>query len=260
MTDTELTTTTMDKMFDDQPPEMATPPDTKLDLIYGLPGIGGRQKTAVVREMTGEDEEYMASLGERTDLTYPEYLTQLLRRVVSHIGDVDVQKNPTAIDSLIMGDRDLLFLGMIKATYGPVRQFMVNCRACNEENSLVINIDKDFPVEGDVSLLEKPIVVKLRSGESVSLRLPTAEDSRYISKRGKTNAEQNTLMLSRCAEIMVSDPESWARNLGVADRKALIEALMSVKIGPKVEEVNDPCAYCGENISVIMDWVSLLFG
>lgn len=258
MSNTELES--LDAMFQDPAPGMGAPPDTTVELIYGLPGIGGRQTTAVVREMTGEDEEYMAALGERTDLTYPEYLSQLLKRVVISIGDVDTQKNPSAVDSLIIGDRDLLFLGMIKATYGPVREFTVVCRACQQDNNLLINIDADFPVVGDKSVVEKPVTVKLRNGKTVTVRIPTAEDSRVVSKRGKTMAEQNTLMLSRCCDVDVRDPEAWARSLGVADRKALVDALSSTKVGPKVEEVNDPCAHCGETISVVLDWVSLLFG
>lgn len=258
MTDTEINS--IDHMLQDPPPEMGTPPDTTVELIYGLPGIGGRQRIAVVREMTGEDEEYMASLGERTELTYSEYLSQLLRRTVVSIGDVDVQKTPAALDELIVGDRDLLFLGMVKATYGATREFTVICRSCEEENSLVIDIDKDFPVEGNKDVAEKPVTVKLRNGKTVTLRIPTSEDSRIVSKRGKTVAEQNTLMLSRTVDIDVADPEAWARSLGVADRKALVDALMTMKVGPKVEEVNDPCAHCGETISVMLDWVSLLFG
>lgn len=258
MTNTEINT--IDHLVQDPPPEMGSPPDTTVELIYGLPGIGGRQKIAVVREMTGEDEEHMASLGERTELSYAEYLSQLLRRVVISIGDVDIQKNPSALDSLIVGDRDLLFLGMIKATYGAVREFSVTCRACNQDNTLLINIDKDFPVEGDVSLVERPTEVKLRNGKTMAIRIPTSEDSRVVGKRGKTVAEQNTLMLARCVSSDAPDPESWARTLGVADRKILIDALLALKVGPKVEEVNDPCAHCGETISVVLDWVSLLFG
>lgn len=256
----EMTTTSVDHMFKDPVPEMGSPGNTVVDLIYGLPGISGRETKAVVREMTGEDEEFMASLSERTDLPYPEYLSHLLRRVVLSIGEVDISKHASAIDDLIVGDRDLLFLGLIKATYGPTRRFTVTCRACSNDTELVINIDKDFPVQGDLSITEKPLEVTLKDGSKITLRLPTAEDSRFVSKRGKTVSEQNTLMLSRCAMINHPDPETWARSLNISDRRVLIDELVNNKIGPQVEEVNDPCPHCGETISVLLDWVSLLFG
>lgn len=252
--------TSLDDVLKDPIPKMGQPPNTSVDLIFGLPGISGRETKAVVREMTGEDEEFMASLGERADLSYPEYLSHLLKRVVLSIGDVDVQKNPASIDGLIIGDRDLLFLGLIKATYGESREFAVKCKACDEDNTLVINIDEDFPIQGDIDIVNKELEVTLRNGSTVVLNLPTAEDSRYVSKRGKTVSEQNTLMLARCAEINHPDREAWARSLNIADRKALIEALLENKVGPKVEEVHDPCAHCGEEIYVVLDWVSLLFG
>jgi hypothetical protein len=247
-------------MFKDPIPQMGLPGDTVVDLIYGLPGISGRETKAVVREMTGEDEEFMAALGERSDLPYPEYLSHLLKRVVLSIGEVDTQKNPSAIDSLIVGDRDLLFLGLIKATYGATRKFTVTCRSCSNDTDLVIDIDNDFPVQGDLTVMEKPLEVTLRDGSTIVLRLPTAEDSRFVSKRGKTVSEQNTLMLSRCAQTSQLDPEAWARALNIGDRRALIDALVEHKVGPQVEEVNDPCPHCGETISVVLDWVSLLFG
>lgn len=256
----EMTMSSLDDAMKDPIPQMGKPSDTTVELLYGLPGLSGRETVAVVREMTGEDEEHMAALGERSDLSYAEYLGQLLKRVVVNVGDIDIQKNPSAVDGLIVGDRDLLFLGLIKATYGPTRQFSVTCGACGESNDLVIDIDKDFPVQGDLDLLKKPASVTLRDGSKVTLRLPTAEDSRIVSKRGKTVSEQNTIMIARCADVQVADAEQWARGLNIADRKALVNAMIDNKVGPSVEEVNDPCSYCGETISVVLDWVSLLYG
>lgn len=254
----EVVVNTVDELFRDPVPEMPDPLDTKVDLLYGLPGISG--KTAVVREMTGEDEEFMASLGNRSELPYPEYISHLLKRTVLQIGDIDVQKNPEVIEELTVGDRDMLFLGLVKATYGPTKEFVVTCSACEQENNFVVDIDTDFPISGDIENVNENIKVTLRNGKQVLFHPPTVADSRFVAKKGKTVAEQNTLMISRCVLSDIPNSDEWASRLNMGDRRKIVQAILDAKVGPVVGEVNDPCSHCGETITVVMDWVSLLLG
>ena len=54
--------------------------------------------------------------------------------------------------------------------------------------------------------------------------------------------------------------EAWAKKLGVADRKNIIKALTSAQPGPRMGEVETQCAHCEKELTVVLDWVSLLFG
>jgi hypothetical protein len=94
------------------------------------------------------------------------------------------------------------------------------------------------------------------------LRVPNASDSSFVGKKAASIAVQNTLMLSRCAmwedgERPVNT-EEWARSLSIADRALLVESLLNIEAGPKMEGVNIQCAECGESISIVVDWISLL--
>jgi len=55
------------------------------------------------------------------------------------------------------------------------------------------------------------------------------------------------------------NPLKWARNLSIGDRRKLVDALLAVEIGPKMGEVETQCASCGEDMPILLDWVSLLF-
>lgn len=256
MTDYASTAADISSAIQDPVPAMTEAPDPVVTLLKGYNG----EKTAMVREMTGADEEYLASLEARGSLSYPEYISALLKKMVISIGDVNVAKTPEVIDELIIGDRDILFLGVVKATYGKQRRYTVICPFCNKENDLYVDLDDDFPIEGTAEEANKTLKVTLKNGSTVELRLPTGGDAKFVGKKGKTVAEQNTLMISRCALVNAPNKEKWARDLSIGDRTAIVNALLAVKFGPKAGEVNDPCPSCGEQIVVGLDWVSLLFG
>lgn len=256
----------LNEAIKDRVPEIAAPEDTTVELVRGLvdPESGDWQTHAHVRELTGVDEEYLARIETKQNVTYADYMTALLKRATLSVGSIDVQKNPAALDNLIIGDRDSIFLGIIKCTYGPERTFSTTCNACQQKNDITINIDDDFKSEKPSIDLRKPIPVTLRNGEVVNLRLPTGADSSFVATKATNPAHQATLMLSRCTvwseEDRPSNVEEWARNLSVMDRNTLVKTLTGIEVGPKIGEVNVQCAHCQENIRIMIDWISLLLG
>lgn len=261
------TTQNVDDLFKEAAPEIGLPLSTIVELQRGLPdpASGEWQTTAEVRELTGADEEYLASLEAKTNVSYAEYMTALLKRAVVRIGSIDVSEHPDAVDNLIIGDRDTLFLGIVKCTYGVEREYTARCTTCEEKSDVVVNMDEDFPIQETSSDLHSPVTVKLRNGKVAKLRLPNGADSIFVGKASSTTAAQNTLMLARCV-LPDSDvlegrtPEAWAKSLGMADRAKLVKALLEVKVGPKLEGVNVQCAHCGAEMILSLNWMSLLFG
>lgn len=258
MTDASSVADTINSALQDPIPRIIEAPNTSTELLLGLNG----EKLATVREMTGSDEEYLSSLEAKGALSYAEYMSYLLKKTVVSIGDIEVKNNPEIIDQLIIGDRDILFLAVVKATYGKTRTFNIKCGECRGDVDINVDLDEDFSVEGTPEDAAKKISVELKNGEIVTFRLPNGGDSRYVAKKGKTSAESNTLMMARCAELPMDagSKERWARDLNIGDRTKIVNALLGVKIGPKPAEVNDPCPHCGETISMVIDWVGLLFG
>jgi hypothetical protein len=248
----------------DPVPSIDSPPSTTVELIRGVfnQETGDWETKAVVRELTGEDEEALATLDAKESLNYGEYLSALLQRAVVSIGSHKVAHNQFLIDDLILGDRDLLFIGVLRATYGKNREVQTLCGFCEGSNDVTIDLEEDFKRTNKEVDATKPIVVKLKDGSTRSFNYPTSGDSKYASKKAKTTAEQNTYIISRCVtgEMDRDSRESWAKKLGLADRKKIIKAITQAQPGPRLEEVKTQCAHCDQELVVVLDWVSLLFG
>jgi hypothetical protein len=252
--------------MEDPVPSMHSVPVTTVKLMRGIydKETDVWHDEAEVRELTGEDEEYLATVEAKKDITYSEYMTSMLSRVVVRVGDIRLtpSKGKTVIDKLILGDRDLLYLTSVKATYGDTRTVNVVCSSCKTMNDVQLDLDEDFPVRLPEFDVRKGIEVETSKG-TISLRLPNGEDTVIAQKQSKNDAELNTVMLSRCAVWAEGeapeDPLRWARGLNIGDRKKLVNALLKVDIGPRMGEVDTHCASCGENMPILLDWVSLLF-
>ena len=258
---------TLDSMFTDPAPEIGQPVSVLVDLHQGIqdPETLEWHAIAEVRELTGADEEYLASLETKPTTTYVDYMSAMLKRTVVNIGGISVSARPDVIEQLIVGDRETLFLAIVKCTYGYEREYEVTCPKCEGKNDVVINLDEDFPMQFPDIDLHEHIKVKLKGGQEVSLRLPNGGDSSYVAKHATTVAAQNTLMLARClipstTVLRGKTPEEWAKSLNVADRSKLIKAILSIKVGPNIGEVNVQCSHCGTNMPLNMTWMSLLFG
>lgn len=253
----------IESAFQDPVPEMPTPLSTQVILQCGVFYNDTWLVEAEVRELTGVDEEYLSGIEAKSDLTYAEYMTALLKRAVVRIGEVYIVDTPSLIDQLVISDRDLLFIGIVRATYGREREFTTRCPSCREQNDVVINIDDDFPVQEPSVNLQSPLEVSLRNGKVVKLRMPNGSDSAYVGRQSTSIATQNTLMISRCVvwddDNKPANVEQWAKELGISDRAKLIKALTDVKAGPKMEGVNVQCAHCGYDMPIRVDWISLLF-
>lgn len=263
------TTQSLDNLLKEDAPEIGLPLPSIATLQRGLfdPETGQWETDAEVRELTGEDEEYLASLEVKSAITYADYMTALLSRAVVRIGNTILKttSGKEIVESLTIGDRDILFLAIVKCTYGKDREYTVRCPECDQKNDVVIDLDEDFPLQVPAHNLQLPVEVKLRSGKVIQMRLPTGADSAYVGKHSSSTATQNTMMLARCAllsdaERLGTPAETWAKNLSLADRGKLIKALLDIKAGPKMEGVNVQCAHCGADMPINLNWMSLLFG
>lgn len=262
---TQAEASAVNNAIQDPVPELHPVESVLTNLQRGLidPATGTWHTDAEVREMTGADEEYLASLEAQESITYAEYMSSLLRRAVVRVGSIDISKFPESLDGLTIGDRDILFLTIVKATYGTEKTFQAECSSCEKTNDVTINLNEDFPIIEPSVDLRSPIEVPMKSGLLVKLRVPTIADNTAVAKTGKSVAEQNTIMLSRCSvwgEDKPSDVVEWARNLNYADRNKLVKTLLNITAGPKIGEVNVPCAHCKSDLTIRLDWISLLLG
>lgn len=249
----------------DPVPKIADAPVTTVKLYQGLlnPQTSEWETTAVVSELTGEDEEALAALEADDDLLYAQYMSALLKRSVKSVGNINIKDNLALIDQLIIGDRDTLFLATVRATYGESREYQVRCPHCTKSNDVFIELS-EFPIKGTDKEPGDLIEVKLRNGTLQRFRLVNGGDSQFVSTNAKSIPEQNTILISRCAIFeegqAPADALVWAKKLGLKDRSAIINALFEAQPGPEIKEVEAHCAHCEKPFPIALNWASLLFG
>jgi len=249
----------------DPVPKIASTPNTTVELFRGVlsPETKEWETTANVRELTGEDEEALAALDADGDLLYAQYMSALLKRSVVSIGNVQVEKHPEVIDTLIIGDRDTLFLTTVRATYGETREYQINCPHCGKSNDVLIEMS-EFPIKQPKGNPQEAIEITLRNGTTQKFRLVNGSDSQLVSKKATSIPEQNTILIARCAEWAEGqkpkDVDKWAKSLGMKDRALIISKLLEAQPGPEIREVEAHCAHCEKPFPIMLNWASLLFG
>lgn len=243
-------------------PYMGDAPNTEVTLPVGVALDDDWVTLAEVRELTGEDEEYLASVEKKDDLLYAEYMTEVLKRAVVRLGDHDIASAPSILGRLALADRDTLYLGIMKATYGDTREIRLMCPHCEVSNDVLLSLEEDFPIKQPDFDPKEGLTVKSRN-KTYRLRLPNGDDMVEVQKNTNNTAEFNTRVLANCALFDGSAPKdrlAWAKKLNVADRRKLIDTLLEIQVGPDLKEVNAQCAECGKDIPLMLDWVSLLLG
>lgn len=243
-------------------PIIEPPAAGEVTLLRGLVGPDGRRHlTARVREMTGADEEAIARFNVDKG-SQAEFISLLLSRAVVAIGDMPM--DVTTVNQLMAGDRDLLFLGIVRATYGRWKEFDLKCPECKGDSTVKVDLEEEFPLRHtEIDPLQSTYVQTLRDGTKVELRLPTGNDQlKMATKKHATMPEYNTGMIALCTVSVNGEPlkdkETWARSLGMLDRRDLAVFLGNAP-GPTTAEVTVPCATCAFEMNVPMDWASLLW-
>ena len=221
-------------------------------------GIWHRQVT--VRELTGVDEEALAKVKEPS-----EFFDAVLAQGVDRIGDTDLSAMTVTtrqgyLRQLLMGEREQIFLGIVQATYGNQRKLTLTCNACQTKQEVTFTLSEDFKPKDVGEVSTTPYTFTTSKGGVLQYRLAIGEDQIEILRHKGSMAEASTILLSRCltqvnGEVIV-DPMSFARNLPMRDRSALLD-LMSTK-QPSIDlDSSVACVGCGEEQQITLGWADL---
>ena len=229
-------------------PEIVPPSDTIVELPGGYLNAAGEViKFAEVRELTGKDEE---AISKSTNMAKA-LLTALQR------GTVKVGEEPATeklLDSMLVGDRDALLLGIIKATFGSKSTVSGWCGNCSEPKEVEIDIDTDIktkiltePVEGRV------FTVKGKKNE-YTVQLPNGVvQKEMVNNAEKTAAELTTVVLENTVMKINESPvysKMQVQNLPVADRRVIVEEMNLRAPGPQFDDVLVNCPNCESEVRV----------
>ncbi len=219
-----------------KPPEISAPADCVVDLPSG--------GTAIVRELTGADEEALAKINRVTHTA--KFMATLLERGVENLNDEPATAQ--GLKNLLLGDREALILAIRVATFGKTLEFKdYICTGENCGESLDVEVDISTIPSGTVS--GAPFEVSLWKGGEVEVRLPNGHDQEAIFDPKKTPAEQNTALLTRCVSGL---SEKEVRKLGVKDRRAILDEIIKRTGGPEYDKVTFTHELCGTEVPVLI--------
>jgi hypothetical protein len=236
-------------------------PNPRIDLPRGIFVNEAWQRQVLLRELTGSDEEALARTRELSD-----FFDAVIAHGVVRIGTLDLAGLPlierqSYLQRLLIGERDQLFLGVVKTTYGSKKTLSLTCRFCEQKQDLNIDLDKDFPPVNVAKVEDTSFFYTTSRRQRLEVRPAIGEDQiEVLARKGATVAEQNTILMSRCilncdGELLL-DPVEFARSLSMRDRRALMDRMVEQQ--PRVDlTVTVNCVACREEISIELGWSDL---
>jgi hypothetical protein len=242
-------------------PLIAAAPDCSVELPRGLYVRGEFKRQALVRELTGADEEALARMRDGED-----FLDLVLALGTVSIDDFDLSSMPVAerqghLRQLLIGERDQLFLSITRATFGERKTMNFTCSTCREEQEIDLLLSEDFPLKGSDDVTTMVFTYTTSKDQELQYRLATGADQiEAFAKKGASVAEQNTIILSRVitkanGEMLV-DPMAYVRSLSIRDRQALLTELVAKQ--PTIDlTISTRCAACGLDQRLGLQWVDL---
>lgn len=242
---------------------MPRPPSNNTVTLYGglMTSPDEVVREAEVRELTGADEEALARQDSTKNLG--RFMTTLLKCGVVRIGDKE-PPDKASLDSLLIGDRDLLMYHIRLATYGSEMEFGTQCVFCTESLDVVLDLEKDVPMRDMEEPDRRAYEVELRNGRKAVVNLPCGGDQELVlGLTNKSVPEMNTILLGRCLLSIDGVPaigNSAARNLGMADRKLILDFIANAQPGPRYEEVKVPCPACEREVPLRIGLADLFRG
>jgi hypothetical protein len=232
-------------------PEVVLPslPETEVKLPAGFidPFEGVIHTTAEVRELTGADEEAIVKISDPGKA-----LLAILERATVSIGGQPATKDMLGI--LLAGDREALLLAIRKATFGAELEVSTVCDKCPELQTFKIDLDADVETkELSDPINDRRFTVDLKAGLA-KVNLPNGDvQTKLINATDKNSAELDTLLLTSCVVEIADQPvlsSTRIRNLGINDRRTLLEEIAKRNPGPQLSEIKKACKNCGQEVSL----------
>jgi hypothetical protein len=229
-------------------PEITPPLDTTVELPGGYVTTAGEVfRTAEVRELNGRDEEEISKT-----TTLGKALLTILQRGTVKIGDEIATE--ALLDSLLIGDRDALLIGILKTTFGNTVEIPSYCSGCEDYKSVAVDITKDLKMKILVNPIDDRVFTVKGKTQDYVVQLPNGTTQKeMISNAEKSSAELSSIMLERTVLRIGESPvysKAQVQNLSVVDRRSIIEAINNRAPGPQFDEVSITCPDCGNEVNV----------
>ena len=244
-------------------PSAPLPPDDLVTLPGGLVHKGKVLRHAVVRELTGEDEERLARALQSTNIFH--VLDVLLSCGVEKVGDLGPEDSQKILPDLLVGDRDEIILGIRRATYGDdVEVFGWTCPQCSKTtDKITFNLTEDVErVKLKDPAGDSTFTVSLRNGASAVCRLANgAVQTAVFDDPDLLAPQRDDIMLSKCVETytdktgqahLIAGFPSMVRRMSPPDRRKILLELAKRQPGPRYNEIKFKHDECGKEVALAL--------
>lgn len=249
LTDAALAQTTTEDF------SISGPPDGRVTLIGGYVTADGQRFTdAEVKELNGADEEAIAKALATKDMA--RYIDTLVKVGTTRLGEITDRKElVAAVDTLLIGDRDLLIMQIRRSTFGDKMRLDVTCPWCDHEFQVDYSFADDVPlrginIEGAHDPAQRLFDIELPTGKSAAVRLVDGTAQKRIftlDNLEKTAEELNTIMLAELVDNIDGKAVNGLgpiREMVARDRKVLVDFLADSQPGPQYNDVKQECPDC----------------
>lgn len=239
-------------------PLLGEAPDALLLLPRGMYVNGGWQRSVLVRELTGVDEEALAKVPDQLA-----FYDTVIALGTESVGELDLASLPLSerkqyLNQLLLGERDMLFMKVAQTSFGNEKNIDFNCSRCETKNTVTLLLDQDFPPKqvDDIHTILHTFTTS--KGDVVEYQAATgADQEEALSRKGVSLAEQNTIILAKCMtklnDKMIVDPLKFARNMGIRDRQTLLDKLIALQ--PVIDlSLTTRCVGCGGDQTLNLGW------
>jgi hypothetical protein len=213
-------------------------------LPVGLWSNGRRHRMAVLRPMSGADQEFLTTFP--ASLSAAERTSHLLARCLTKVGPQQ-PGSLEAVRQLTTGDREFLLLHLRRITFGDRLETIVRCprHGCDEPMEVPLTVTALVSAApGDLDL--SPVVER----DGIRFRLPCGADLEAVADVARSAPSRAALWLfERCvehADIQADTMEQVGR--WMAELDPLAETRLSLA-----------CPACGHSFTSLLDAGTYLF-
>lgn len=231
-----------------------TSPSNNLVTLPGgfITASGDVLDEAEVRELTGVDEEAIAKAP-----NVGRALLTILQRGTVRIGDEPADDR--VLDGILSSDRDVLLLAIFKATFG--NKAIVPVFLEGEMKEVEVDLDVDIPISTLSDKVNDRFFTVTGRKHTYTVQLPTGRTHKEMIKNSdKSSAELSTIMLEGTVTEINGAPvlsKSQVQNLGIQDRKLLIDEINKRLPGPQFDKVTVTDPDTGKEVRVPVNFGTL---
>lgn len=231
-----------------EPANIIPPFNNVVVLPSGHIGSDGKLlTTAEVRELTGADEEALSKVD-----TLSRLWSVVLSRGVVKIGNNDATEQ--VLDSLLIGDREALILGVYKATFGSTSNLDAYCQGCKEFKQVAMDLNQDIKTKVLLNpATDRTFEVYGRKNKYL-VSLPTGSAQKELgADPNRTDAELKSLLLENCVLEINDQPvisKTQIKGMGIADRTTVVDEIANRAPGPQFNDFEIDCPTCGGKVVV----------